>query len=334
MRKRIVLSALLVATALLFGNWGFLVHRTVHQLAVYELPKPMRSFFFTHVNSLVENAPRPDQRRSKDSTEATKHFIDLEAYYDFKNPATYNIPYTWDEAVKRYSADTLIKYGYVPYVIVTMKEKLTAAFRSGNKDSILFYAADIGHYIGDANVPLHTTLNYDGQLTKQNGIHALWESVVPELVLDQYNLYSSHRATYISDPGKTAWEAIMRAHLLVDDMLKKEIEASKGFTDSTKYRMQVRRGREVRYYTSEFAKAYGKLLGNSINEQLIYSANMIADFWYTAWVDAGKPDLDKITAEWSKSQKKIYKQEVKAWKKNELIEKKMLISKKQVQAES
>jgi hypothetical protein len=334
MRKIFALSFIIISIQLLFTNWGFLVHRTVHQLAVYELPKPMRNFFFANRQNLVENAPRPDQRRSKDSTEAPKHFIDLEAYYDFKDLSTYNIPYTWEEAVKRYSVDTLYKYGYVPYVIVTMKERLTSAFRSGNKDSILFYAADIGHYIGDINVPLHTTLNYDGQLTGQNGIHALWESVVPELMLDQYNLYSTHRSTYIADPGKAAWECIMRTYPLVSDMLQKEREVSKGFTDSTKYRIQVRRGREVKYYTSEFAKAYAKSLGNSINEQLIRSADMIADFWYTAWVDAGKPNLDAITANWSKEQKKNYKTEFKAWKKNELLQKKLLISKNQSATEN
>jgi hypothetical protein len=333
MRKRISLPVLLICIIFFFGNWGFLVHRTIHQLAVYELPKPMRPFFFTSMKSLVENSPRPDQRRSKDSTEASKHFIDLEAYYDFKAPATYPIPYTWEEAVKRYSTDTLLKYGYLPFVIVSMKEKLTTAFRSGNKDSILFYATDLGHYIGDANVPLHTSLNYDGQLTNQNGIHALWESVVPELVLDQYNLYSRHRATYIADPAKTVWECIMHSHLLVADMLKKEKEATIGFTDSTKYRMQMRRGREVRYYTSDFAKAYGKLLGNSINEQLIRSADMIADFWYTAWVDAGKPDLSELANEWNKPLQYLYKQEVKAWKKNQLLEKKWLLSKKDAPAE-
>ena len=111
MRKIIALPFILIATQLFFTNWGFLVHRTVHQLAVYELPKPMRNFFFVNRQNLVENAPRPDQRRNKDSTEAPKHFIDLEAYHDFKNAATYNIPYTWEEAVKRYSVDTLYKYG-------------------------------------------------------------------------------------------------------------------------------------------------------------------------------------------------------------------------------
>ena len=43
-------------------------------------------------------------------------------------------------------------------------EKLTSAFKSKNKDSILFYAADLGHYVGDLHVPLHITNNYDGQL--------------------------------------------------------------------------------------------------------------------------------------------------------------------------
>jgi hypothetical protein len=113
------------------------------------------------MNNLVSNSTRPDIRRNTDKTEATKHFIDLEAY----GPNAANMmPLDWANAVKKYNEDTLLKYGYVPYVIVNQLEKLTNAFRSKNKDSILFYAADLGHYIGDAHVPLHTTLNYDGPL--------------------------------------------------------------------------------------------------------------------------------------------------------------------------
>ncbi len=109
-----------------------------------------------------------------------------------------------------------------------------------------------------------------------------------------------------------------------------EIEASKGFVDSTKFRVQVRRGRESKSLTSAFAKEYNKLLGKTINDQLLNSANMIADFWYTAWVDAGKPDLSKLLSQpFDKKDKDAFKSESKAWRKNELIEKKLLIAKKQ-----
>src|SRR5256885_16055336 len=64
------------------SSWGFLVHRTVNQLAVYEMPKNLRSFFIQHLDYMERNAPRPDISRNQDSTEATKHFIDLEMYGD------------------------------------------------------------------------------------------------------------------------------------------------------------------------------------------------------------------------------------------------------------
>jgi hypothetical protein len=326
---RPIIRCLFVFTNLFFlSSWGFLVHRTIHQLAVYELPAQMQSFFYKNMKYLVDNAGRPDQRRNEDSTEATKHFIDLEAFGD---SAAWKMPTTWQEAVKIYSKDSLLKYGYVPYHIITMKNKLTGAFRSGNKDSILFYATDMAHYIGDANVPLHTSLNYDGQLTNQHGLHSLWESMIPEIEIEKYNLYSHRKARYLSDPAKTVWNCIRKANSLLPGVFRKEIEASKGFTDSTKFRIQIRRGKEVKSYTSAFAKAYSKLLGQTINDQLLYSSGMIADFWYTAWVDAGKPALSHLLVNtFDKNDKDACKEELKAWRKNELIEKKLLLSRNQV----
>jgi hypothetical protein len=315
-----------------FSSWGFLIHRTVNQLAVYQLPKQMQPFFYENMDYLVQHSVRPDQRRNQDSLEAPKHFIDLEAFGD---SAAWKMPLEWTQALERFSKDSLLKYGYVPYWIVAMKEKLTSAFRTGEMDSILFYAADISHYIGDANVPLHTTLNYDGQLTGQRGLHALWESVIPEIELSQYRLYNGHKAKYLNRPELSMWEAVRRAHLLLNDMLEKERIVTKQFTDSTKYRIQKRNGRDVKYYTTGFAKAYAALLSPTINYQLLQSSNLIADFWYTSWIDAGKPDLSKaLKTSFARANKKKFKSERRAFRKGNLLEQNLLISKKQVVAEN
>jgi hypothetical protein len=316
-----VLSLILVVT----GSWGFLVHKTVHQLAVYELPKEMIPFFYQNMDYLVTNAPRPDMRRNQDSTEATKHFIDLEMYGE---QAATKMPMDWQAAQKMYTKDSLLKYGYVPYHIVYMKGKLTEAFRKGNKDSILFYATDLGHYIGDANVPLHTSVNYDGQLTDQKGLHSLWESMIPEILIGNYNLYSDHKAVYLKDPSVAIWGAVRRAAVLVPDMLLQEKEVTKNFTPEQKYRTQVRNGRESKSYTSEFAKAYAAALKNTINEQLINSANLVADFWYTSWVDAGKPDLSAITPGWTVDSQSKLENERQAFKNDKLLESNLLLSKR------
>ena len=323
--KRGKLAILLAIVMVITGSWGFLVHRTVHQLSVYELPKEMAPFFYQNMEYLVTNAPRPDIRRNQDSTEATKHFIDLEI---FGEQAATKMPTNWETAVKQYTKDSLIKYGYLPYHIIYMKGKLTEAFKNGNKDSILFYATDLGHYIGDANVPLHTSINYDGQLTNQKGLHSLWESMIPELELNNYNLYSNHKAVYLKKPETAVWEAIRRSAALVPDMLLKEKEVSKDFTEDKKFRTQIRRGRESKSYTTEFAKAYSAALQPTINDQLLHSANLIADFWYTCWIDAGKPSLSAITKDWTAETQAKWDAELKAFKENKLLENRLLLSKK------
>lgn len=324
MKRILVLSSAVLVLALC-GSWGFLVHRTVNQLAVYQLRGDLQEFFFENREYLVYNAPRADIRRNSDSTEATKHFIDLEA---FGPSAASEMPADWNLAVKMYSRDTLVKYGYVPYQILFIKDRLTNAFRNKNKDSILFYAADIGHYIGDAHVPLHTTLNYDGQLTNQKGLHSLWESMVPELEMNTYNLYSNRKARYLKNPGAAIWQVIRHSHSLVPGVLQLEKEVSKKFTDSTKYRVQMRRGRESRSYSTAFGKAYADALRPTVNQQLLASANTIADFWYTAWVDAGKPDVEDITREFSRADKKELRYELDAYRKNKLISDSLLIARK------
>jgi hypothetical protein len=60
-----------------------------------------------------------------------------------------------------------------------------------------------------------------------------------------------------------------------------------------------------------------------VNKQLIASANMIADFWYTAWVNAGKPVLS--TREISPN----LSSELKSFKMNHLIQDDLLLSKKE-----
>ena len=323
--KKVLLSISLILILLMASSWGFLVHRTVQQIAIYELPKSMLAFFYKHKDKLVYDAPRADIRRSKDSTEATKHFIDLEMYG--KN-AVNKMPMEWDDAVKLYTKDSLLKYGHLPYHVITIKTKLTEAFQKQDKDSILFFAADLGHYIADAHVPLHATVNYDGQLTNQKGIHSLWESMIPEIEITNYTLYSKHTAKYLKHPEKAIWAAVRSSAAMVPVLLEKEREVSLSFTDAQKYRKQIRRGKEYTSYTSEFAKAYAISLKSTINDRLLASADLIADFYYTAWVDAGKPALEEINKAFSREDQKAMKLDQKIFRKNSLIAADKLIAKK------
>ena len=123
----------------------------------------MFTFFKYHITYLTENAVNPDKRRYAIDGEAERHYIDIDMYGD---SAIYKMPRNWNDAVAKYTEDTLQAYGIVPWHINSMKYRLTEAMKEQNARRILSLAADMGHYIGDAHVPLHTTVNYNGALNQ------------------------------------------------------------------------------------------------------------------------------------------------------------------------
>ena len=53
MMKKVSLSVCLLGMCLVMSSWGFLGHKTVQQLAIYELPKSIRPFFYKNKDKLV-----------------------------------------------------------------------------------------------------------------------------------------------------------------------------------------------------------------------------------------------------------------------------------------
>ncbi len=50
-----------------------------------------------------------------------------------------------------------------------------------------------------------------------------------------------------------------------------------------------------------------------------YAIKYIADFWYTAWVNAGKPDLTDLDPDYvTEANKPLYAADMKAWKKGKV----------------
>ncbi|GAA4445474.1 hypothetical protein GCM10023188_48710 [Pontibacter saemangeumensis] len=324
--KRITLiaAALLFCSALSYG-WGFFGHKVIHQLAIYNLPKQLQGFYFKHHNYLISKSVRPDERRNDDPAEAPRHYIDIDVYGD---EAINTMPEAWEAAAARYTADTLLKYGIVPWHVVVVQERLTNAFKEQNADSILYYSADLGHYIADAHVPLHTTVNYDGQLTAQKGMHSLWESKLPELFAQTYKLQGK-KATYLPDTEKQIWQVVRHTYSLIPQTLSYELEVSKEFTPEAKFDQVERNGKMRQYYSDAFAEAYQQKLGSMVEDQMRAAAQQVASFWYTAWVDGGKPDMDKLMFQaLTKADKKQLKQEKKAFRRGQLFEKCLVVAAK------
>lgn len=117
--------------------------------------------------------------------------------------------------------DTFSQHGILPYNLEQMLRRLTEAFVERDAKRILRFSADIGHYMGDAHVPLHTT-NYNGQLTGQDGLHAFWESRLPELFADQEYDFWVGQAQLIEDPKPYFWKIVLTSNSLVDSVIQIE----------------------------------------------------------------------------------------------------------------
>jgi hypothetical protein len=76
--------------------------------------------------------------------------------------------------------------------------------------------------------------------------------------------------------------------LLFEKILTEKIDEEKKFT------IEERNGITVRAYSRNFSKEYHKMLDNQVERRMKASIKMISDIWFTAWVDAGQPDLKAI----------------------------------------
>ncbi len=309
-RSTIFIVILVLASAIAY-SWGFWGHKRICRIAVFTLPPDMFSFYKKNIEFLTEHAVDPDKRRYSSPDEAPRHYIDMDHYSKSEMDS---MPLFWNDAVKVFTEDTLKAYGIVPWHVVRELNMLTNAFKKGDIEKILNYSADLCHYIADAHVPLHTTENYNGQKTNQIGIHGFWESRIPELNGDNYD-YFLGRAVYIENPQKYIWQVVRESHAAVDSVLGFEADLNRVFPKDQKYVVEQRGTATVTVYSQEYTEAYEKMLSGMVERRMRASIISTGSFWYTAWVNAGKPDLNKMkTFELSAEQKKKQEEEDRMWK--------------------
>lgn len=193
--------------------------------------------------------------------------------------------------------DRFSEHGILPYHLLSMQNRMTRAFLARDVRAILRLCAEMGHYIGDAHVPLHTTVNYNGQLTGQVGIHAFWESRIPELLADAEFDFWVGKAEYIENPRDYYWDMVLASHRLVDSVLQIEKRLSQTFPKDRQYCFEDRLNRNVRTQCPEYARAYAEAMDGMVEERFRAAIRAIGSAWYTAWVDAGQPRLDELSLE-------------------------------------
>lgn len=186
------------------------------------------------------------------------------------------------------------EHGILPYHLLTMQKRLTRAYAERDKARILKLSAEIGHYIGDAHVPLHTSKNYNGQLTGQEGIHAFWESRIPELFAESEYDFLTGSAHYIEDPADYFWQIVFDSHRLVPEVLETEWALRTETPEDRHFCFVDRLGATIRAQCPDYARAYQEKMEGMVEQRMRASIVAIASSWFTAWVDAGQPAISDI----------------------------------------
>jgi len=290
MKQLLILISFLLITQTSFC-WGFYGHRQINYYSVFLLPPEMLVFYKKHIAFINEHAVDPDKRRYLIAAEGPRHYIDIDRYGSYPYDS---LPRQWKDAVEKYSNDTLQLHGIVPWWIQTMQQRLTKAFRDKDAARILKLSAEIGHYIADAHVPLHACNNHNGQLTGQKGIHAFWESRIPELLADKEWDFFIGKASYVKNIGQFSWARVLESAAAADSVLKIEKKLSADFPTDLKYAFEERNGVLIRQYSTAYTLAYNQLLTGMVERRMRQSIYAVASFWYTAWVNAGQPDLKNL----------------------------------------
>ncbi|MGE5431549.1 MAG: T9SS type A sorting domain-containing protein [Syntrophomonadaceae bacterium] len=276
MNKLKKLAAILCSLAFLTG-WGGTGHNKINYNTVIFFPKEISQF--TSWNTvLAQHASDADTRKNSDPTESNKHFLDIDSYSEFNS--TGRIPENYQTIVSTYGASFVSKEGILPWATTAAVDSLKSAFQRKDWTKAQLFAADLGHYVADGHMPLHITKDYNGRTTADNGIHSRYESQMIDRFQQQIT-FSSDSVSYVSDVSRFVFDYIYGNYKFVDSVYHADsLARSKGSTGSTAYYNEL--------WSSSSAMTV-RLFNNA--------SKRLAALIYTAWVNAGKPQLSSTRVE-------------------------------------
>lgn len=180
MLKRIISALIVLASSSAFG-WG----STGHQIVAYTGANSTTDgqlFWKSNLEPLRTLSTVPDRLWKTAATKADEgltHWFEIDSYYkptEFSQIVSF--PSSYSAAVAKYTEDRIKVNGTAPWRIRQLYQLAFQAFKAGDTKSALQYVGIMSHYIGDLSQPLHVSVNYDGQLTGNKGLHAYFETSV------------------------------------------------------------------------------------------------------------------------------------------------------------
>lgn len=251
--------------------WGPTAHRLANQWALETLPPDLRGFFEANRQFLIDHASDPDEAMKKDRYERARHYIYLDKYGFFPYR---NLPHNYQNAVERYGSSRIGRDGLLSWNIGEYSLRLTNAFRAHNWEDVKELAEALGHYVADAHDPLHTTQNYDGQLTEEKGLADRFEIRMVDRYCNFF-MFTPEDAAKIDDPTEYAFQMALEANTWVERVIFADRRARQGPAG----------------YNEDYFDRFYSQAGSIAMREINGAARDIGSYWYTAWLNAGAPSL-------------------------------------------
>ena len=239
--------------------------------------------FIQQVSFLSAHASDADGRKGGDNQkpyivrEGPRHFIDIDAYPGF---ASKSVPTNFSTVIAQYDSASVFNIGTNPWAAVWTLDSLTAQLHRSDWQDVWQTAADLGHYVGDAHQPLHATKDYDGRssISGSSGIHSRYETGMISAYQTAITI-KPDSVHFVANPIDFMFGIIYQSNSYVDSIYVADI-----------YARQVSGGQfSQMYYDTLWSRCKG------FTQQQFQRATInYADLLYTAWINAGSPDLTNI----------------------------------------
>jgi hypothetical protein len=257
-------AALLVAAAPARA-WGPAAHDAVTTRAIDTLPKQLKTYYKEH---------RLEMPSLSVEAQPVEEGIERRFAIDRLMPFPFEELPKGENAFKARFGEEGTKVGRLPWLVQEAHARLVEAFRSGDKTRILQESDTVSGLVADLHNPLALTDNADGQKTNQHGLWVRFSTRLPE-AMDKRLKLDPDAARFLDDPREYVFSMIRANYVWVDNILYEEDLARRGKSGYTEI------------YYEDFASRAGGIL----RERLSRAAEDVGSYWYTAWTEAGRPEL-------------------------------------------
>ncbi len=297
-----MLQIWITITALLTGGgaaddptpprWGSVGHEMAARTATTALPSAMPAFFRGAADQLVYLDSEPDrwrnfELREMDQAWSYDHYVDLENVPDgaLDTPDRFEfLKALYDAGLEKPERDG----GFLPYRIIEVYQRVVTEWRMWRSEDdtqkkqwiearILNDAGILGHYVTDASQPHHTTIHFNGWsagapnpegFSNNRSFPSRFESAFVEAHVTQADVDGqAGRGSPASVAGAAraaVWAYIEESHSHVVQLYR--LDRDIGFDPSAPLKAETR----------DFAAS-----------RLAAGADMLADLWWSAWLESG-----------------------------------------------